>query len=618
MSSRSLRLLLVAMPWHGLDYPSLALGILRRRAEVCKHQPQVDDLYANLRWGEYLFQKSDGRITPIDYTTVADDGFFHGVGDWIFASALHGVENWKEPEYRAFLGRRGVTSADIIVEMQALAPSFIDEIASEVLAQQPDIVGFTTTFMQNCASLALARKLKEGRGTIKILFGGGNCEGVQGDALHRNFEFIDYVISGEAEYSFVRFLDAMNDEADLSSIPGLSYRSATARGSSPPPSAPVDVGDIPAPVYDSYFQALEESALKEFIQPKIVVESSRGCWWGQKHHCTFCGLNGSLMTFRRKSAERMWGELSDLVRKHKCLDLIMVDNIMDMDYFGTLLPQLASSGWDLSLHYELKSNLSTDQVRALRDAHIVDVQPGIEALNSRVLELMRKGVSGTQNVRLLRDCEEYGITASWNYLFGFPGELDSDYSGVIEQIPALVHLQPPNGTSRIALERFSPNFNDPSLGFPERRPAEFYSYIYKQPAADLEDMVYLFDCPPRGIGAELEGQLLTAIATWRELYSSSSLTFRQVNGHLRVRDRRANRPLREIVFELEWQCQGYLALMKGLSLNGLHMTLDSQGFSLSTAELGAWLAKLVNEGLVFEDRDRFVALATHDVPARLN
>lgn len=39
----------------------------------------------------------------------------------------------------------------------------------------------------------------------------------------------------------------------------------------------------------------------------LVLEGARGCWWGEKHHCTFCGLNGSLMKFRSKPPKVLWG-----------------------------------------------------------------------------------------------------------------------------------------------------------------------------------------------------------------------------------------------------------------------------------------------------------------------
>lgn len=611
-----MKVTLVAMPWHGLDYPSLAFGILRRKADACVDSHELTDLYANLRWAEYLLEKSGGAISPVDYTRVADEGFFHGVGDWIFASALHSTTGWKVQQYADFLIGRGLDPT-VVLLMHEMAPAFIDELGSQIVASKPDIVAFSTTFMQNVASLALAQRVKDLDGSITTVFGGGNCDGPQGPALHRNFQCIDYVVSGEGERSFVLLLDALSGHGRLETVPGLSYRSNGSGVSNEQPSLPVPISEIPSPVYDSYFRVLADSELSEFIQPKVVLESSRGCWWGQKHHCTFCGLNGSLMTFRAKPAEAMWTEIAGAVDRYRCLDLIMVDNIMDSHYYTTLLPRLAASSWDLSIHYELKSNITTDQVRQLRDAHIVEVQPGIESLSSSVLQLMRKGVSGVQNVQLLRDCEDFGITTSWNYLYGFPAERDDDYLSVIQQIQFLVHLQPPNGISRIALERFSPNFSDASIGFGQRSPAEFYSYIYDVPMSELEDMVYLFDCEDLGIGPDVASSLRGAVDRWRDSYTDSTLTYRVRDSALHIRDRRAGLKPSDFVFRTPMQIHSYDILRHGMTITGLERELFGRAIKVTDSELQSLIEEFLTAGLLYNDDQRYVALATHDVPVRL-
>ena len=157
------------------------------------------------------------------------------------------------------------------------------------------------------------------------------------------------------------------------------------------------------------------------------------------------------------------------------LDIYLVDNILDMTYFNTVLPKLEESGCDLRIQCEVKSNLRVDQMRQLVRSGIVQVQPGIESLSGHVLRIMDKGVSGCQNVRFLRDASSLGITVMWNYLYGFPGESDADYLQVIDQMPALHHLPPMDGADRIALERFSPYFDRPELGFPKRSPDPQYA-----------------------------------------------------------------------------------------------------------------------------------------------
>ena len=77
-------------------------------------------------------------------------------------------------------------------------------------------------------------------------------------------------------------------------------------------------------------------------------ETSRGCWWGEKRQCTFCGLNGGSIAFRAKPQERkVLPEISSAVSEFGVLDIIITDNILDPANFETLLPRLADAGWDL-------------------------------------------------------------------------------------------------------------------------------------------------------------------------------------------------------------------------------------------------------------------------------
>src|SRR4030088_2803215 len=63
------------------------------------------------------------------------------------------------------------------------------------------MVGFTTTFHQTCASLAVAKRLKALPEPPLIVFGGANCEGEMGLQLLQSFPWIDYVCCGESDIS---------------------------------------------------------------------------------------------------------------------------------------------------------------------------------------------------------------------------------------------------------------------------------------------------------------------------------------------------------------------------------------------------------------------------------
>ncbi|MDO0924439.1 RiPP maturation radical SAM C-methyltransferase [Streptomyces sp. TG1A-8] len=609
-----MRILLISMPWQGLDTPSSALGILGQCVRRNATGWAVEELYANIRWAEHLVRESDGAITSADYQHVAVQ-VFHGVGDWVFTPALYDLDTYRADEFSEFLRQRDVDPL-VPVAMQKHARQFIRALAAEIALDPPDVVGFTSTFMQNVPCLALAGELKRLVPGIVTVLGGSNCDGAQGPALHRNFEQVDLVVSGEGERSLPALLRRIAEGRDFAGIPGLSWRDEGRTVVNPPAQGALPFAAVPPPDYDSYFEALEKSVFRQHIRPMMVLETSRGCWWGEVHQCTFCGLNGSNIDFRSKAPERIAEEVRDLAERYRVLDLIMVDNILDMKYLNTAMPAMAALGCDLRIHYEIKSNMTREQLSTLKEANVLYVQPGIESLSSHVLRLMDKGVSGAHNVRMLRDGEDLGLNVTWNILYGFPGETEDDYRPLLGKFATLEHLQPPTGAWRIALERFSPYFEDPGQGFMFRRPAEIYDFIYKVPRDELYDLVYLFDTSIQGIAGPLEDELKQGVEEWARAYRHSTLTYwTDDRGRVVVEDRRASWP-QEVIELDDVRSNVYLGMFQCAAREGIRRRLAESGHVVGEAELEQTLRYFVDRGLAFEDEGRYVSVALGVDPYR--
>ncbi|MFD9123321.1 RiPP maturation radical SAM C-methyltransferase [Kitasatospora sp. NPDC059571] len=619
-----LRVLLVSMPWASLDMPSLALSTLTPLVRDHAAVASVDVLYANLQWADYVYTHTEGRIGEADFNRIAR-GDFVGTGEWVFSSALYdSPQEATAPEDTPFYGLAASRGAELAApaEMYSLAPGFVRELARTIASGDYDLVGLTTTFDQNIASLALLRQLSLRKPELVTVLGGANCDSEQGAALHRNFPFLDYVVRGEAEQPLSELLQivaecaaGLHGEARASrlrEIAGLCWRDGSGRARvNAARGGTVTMDAVPTPDFSAYFEGFEASEACRHLLPKVPLEGGRGCWWGQKHHCTFCGLNGTLMTFRSKSPERVLDEIVDIVGKHRTLDLLFADNILDMRYLSTLLPRLGALGWDLRLFFEVKSNLNYRQLLQMADGGVTQIQPGIENLSTRVLELMRKGVTGWQNVRLLRDCRSLGILPSWNVLYGFPGESWSDYRPIIDRIGHLTHLTPPDLSARIRLTRFSPYFTDPTLGLDNQGPSALLSAIYRLPTEELRDLVYVFDSTPAGIDDEGGAGLDLAIRDWQQRHVGARLVALEEGDRLRIVDERDRRSPREHLLDTPMESAAYRELLKGRTADVLRRRLTDAGHrDAGGGRIEALLTDWHQDGLVFRDGAHYVALAT--------
>jgi ribosomal peptide maturation radical SAM protein 1 len=191
-----------------------------------------------------------------------------------------------------------------------------------------------------------------------------------------------------------------------------------------------------------------------------------------------------------------------------------------MSYLKDLFPKLKEIEAGYELFYEVKANLSREQLKLMAEAGVTRIQPGLESLSSNVLRLMRKGVRAVQNVNVLRWSQYYGIGVSWNLLWGFPGETEQDYIEQAALIPHLRHLPPPDVASRIWLERFSPLFaGRDTPGLKGKAPERSYQYVY--PAeVDLQKAAYFFDYEAEGA---VPDTVYTAVHDAVEAWSSARL-----------------------------------------------------------------------------------------------
>jgi ribosomal peptide maturation radical SAM protein 1 len=493
--------LLVAMPWHTLGLPSIQLGILLgvlERAGIAAEARSLMLAFMEHCRAETAARPEAERIEPADYEMVGEKHFPLGLGDWIFAVPPFRDAPDHDAQYLPHLRAHDVPEAEVAkaLVMRGLVPAFLDRAADEILAADPRVVGFTSTFSQNVPALVLARMLKARHPSLSIVFGGGNCDGPMGAALHAAFPWVDVVVRGEAEAVLPELVGDLLGGRRVRPQPGLCYREGD-RSVAVPQSgtASVPMDEVPTPRYDEYFERLAKTSFATEVlrDVRIPYETSRGCWWGGKSHCTFCGLNGTTMAFRSKSADRVLEELTALARRHERVDFTLVDTILDMGYFRDVLPRLRDAGGDLSLYYEAKSNFRREQVQLLRDAGVDFLQPGIESLSTPILRLMRKGVTALQNVRLLKWCAEYGIHVFWNVIYGFPGEPPEEYARLADLVPSLTHLVP-FSLCPLAIHRFSPYHDRPAeFGLELGGPLPWYRLVYPADERTLADLAYICD-----------------------------------------------------------------------------------------------------------------------------
>jgi ribosomal peptide maturation radical SAM protein 1 len=614
---------LINMPFANLRLPSLALTQLRAVAErELGDQVRVRILYFNHELAHYLgldfYQGIAGALEANN----------SGLGDWFFRqAAFPEVPDNAEAYFQRYFPARTAEreqQKQLVLSKRSGLTRFLQRLVMQHQLDREDLVGFTSMFAQNTACFALARLIKERNPKVTTVLGGANCEAPMGRELAVNVEALDFVFSGPALVSFPEFLRhrAGGRLDECHRIQGVYSRenadSELLRGHGAiGRELPIDV---PVPLdYDSFLSDLSKS-FQGRIKPSLLFETSRGCWWGERSHCTFCGLNGGTMMYRSMPPAQAVEMFRELFARYgdRCDRFESVDNILPREYLTDVFPHVSAPP-GASLFYEVKADLKDREMEVLSRAGVTEIQPGIEAMATSTLKLMHKGTTSFQNVRFLKNCVRFGVTPTWNLLIGFPRETDEVYRKYLEDIPKMVHLPPPSGAFPVRFDRYSPYFTRAAEYGLDLSPYDFYRAIYPFSEESLRNMAYYFE--DRRYSEYMDqlitwqGKLAAAVGLWHQRWRQADgglapeLTLaRRHDGTAVVIDTRSGERVEHPLGELG------VRLLELLNANGWRLADIVRQAGEEEDAVAAEIERLRGLSLLFEENDRISSLVLADPP----
>ena len=599
------RLALVSMPWSFPERPSAALASLG--AFVRRERPQITTIC------DYAYLDCAAELGFDGYREIA-----------VFAYALG------EPLYQPLLypDRMGPARAQFVrtATEQSLAPALIvpdaksleevfdwlvgrlDAHVDSVVARlaKCSIVGLTTCFGQLFANLVVAKRLKAIAPDVVVILGGSTVSGRVGPSILSEYPFVDYIIQGEGERPLLALLDTLL-EGDTVPVPGVI---AQREGSGQPAQLTEieSLDDLPYPDFDEY----AELAGKYAIEWSLAIEGSRGCWWDRTKKaknptatCYFCNLNVQWNGYREKSVERVTDELKTLSDRYGVLDIYFLDNIIRAKGAGELARSIQALRRDFRIFYELRANLSQEDLLLLWQAGLREVQFGIEGLSTSFLRRIGKGTTTIQNLAAMKTCEELGILNAANLITYFPGATEEEIDETVRNIERYATLYRPlqiatfhlgvESTIEVLRERF---------GITNVRTSEAARAGLPEDVFDRVQLFDLsFDCDQ--LTAPWE-RVFKAVDEWKKRYEDSvqrMLMYQDAGSFLKLVDMRSGAVSSGILRGAEREVYLYCCDVRTQG------QVLARFPTLLPRDLEEILRAFVDEDLVFEENGRYLSLA---------
>lgn len=606
---------LVSVPWPLYSRPSIQLGTLKSYLESQFSDLKVDTHHAYLKVAAQIGYPLYGAIS--ERTWLAETVY----GALLYPQRLEGIKKLFQRQAAGLSRLREVDFKKLTAKVEAASKDFIRSVEWATYG----LAGFSICLCQLTSSLYFIRKIKRKYPNLIIVVGGSMFAGESIRSIFEVFPEINFVVNGEGEIPISRLVQHLIDTkktADVPSIAGVVTPQSAKNNESIGFDQLEDLTALPSPDYRDYFNLLNTLGPQNAFFPTLPLELSRGCWWqkntknSRQAGCAFCNLNLQWDGYRSKTPSKAAAEINDLTKKHKTLSVAFMDNLLPLKNYGSIFRQLEGQGKDLRLFGEIRASTPKRVLASMQAAGIQEVQIGIEALSTRLLNRLNKGTTAIQNLEIMKHCQALGVVNSSNLIIYFPGSDQQEVDETLRCLDFAVYFHPLK-TVRFWLGYGSPVWQNPkTYGLKAVFNHPNYAAIFPG------DICNAVQFPIQGYRADLGHQkkmwqpVKEKLKQWKKIYAELNkgafcghiLSYWDGRDFLIIRQKRyGDEPL---THRLEKTSRAiYLFCEHRRSIK----TIVSRFQGMPEEKIEPFLKMMVSKKLMFEENETYLSLA---VPAR--
>ncbi|MFH1539343.1 MAG: radical SAM protein [bacterium] len=309
-----------------------------------------------------------------------------------------------------------------IIDAEALKLP-IEKIKKRIIDIRPDVIGITAVTPEIATAAKIAENLKAAGLDAPIILGGPHVTAVPEETLNR-YPAFDLAAVGEAEVTFVEWLDGLQDGRNPEETPGLLLRNTGPLTKTAPRPFIDDLDRIPFPAWDllpplarTYHPAAD--TLHRF--PASLMVTSRGC----PFKCVFCDRSVFGNRVRGFSAGYVLEMMRILRNQHGIRDVFIEDdNFLVLkrrtkEICETLQQERLDLTWSCLGRVDV---VTPEYLRLIKSAGCWQVNYGCESGEQEILDIIGKGTRVEQIEQAVRWTREAGLDAKGLFMAGNFGE----------------------------------------------------------------------------------------------------------------------------------------------------------------------------------------------------
>ena len=297
-----------------------------------------------------------------------------------------------------------------------------DDCVERILAEAPDLVGFSAQCTTYPAVIQLSKKIKGRDPHVKIVIGGHNASFVDQITLKR-YPFIDAIVRGEGEITFEELVNACEEGTDWKDVQGITYRQGNSIFRNDDRDLISDLNDLRLPDY-TFSEPLSEYRDAYRLPRSIaILEVGRGC----PHRCIYC--SESILWRRRTrtfSPSRLVDEIRNLHENYEaeCFLLAYDQFTSDRSFVESFCRKIIENGLNHLPWYCISrlDSLDSSLLALMREAGCESMCYGIDSGSKKTLSFIRKNIDHEILYSRVVETADQGIIPTLSFVIGFPEE----------------------------------------------------------------------------------------------------------------------------------------------------------------------------------------------------
>lgn len=298
-----------------------------------------------------------------------------------------------------------------------------------IVAENPDVVGFTATSQARLRAIELIKMTKELTCALTVA-GGPHFQPTAKEALE-SIKELDIVVKGEGEYIMPELIEAYEQKTDLKCIKGIFFRYNGEVVETEDRPVCTELDNIARPAYHLFSLKKYTAKLQGTNSPVIGIISSRGC----PNNCIFCANRvlhrGRL---RLRNAHDFVGELDFLRNNYGYQAFYFWDDTFTISrpHAESICDEILSKGMKIKWYTRARVNtVDRGLLQLMKKAGCIALGFGIESGSDKVLATINKGITVAESEEAIRISAELGFIVNAFFIVSLPGEIISDIDATL-------------------------------------------------------------------------------------------------------------------------------------------------------------------------------------------